>query len=69
MKLLFDLISDESKNAQAAWNLLFRLPIYDQQMTKRNSRFELRYWLYLQDYLNSGQLDAETFTKVATADD
>jgi hypothetical protein len=29
MNLLFELIKNDDKTAQASWNLLFRLPIYE----------------------------------------
>jgi hypothetical protein len=57
MGLLFNLIKEENKTAQAGWNLLFRLPLYSSYEENR-SRFELRYWLYKQDLAEKSELDS-----------
>lgn len=69
MELLLRLIKEDDKNGQVAWNLLFRLPVYDGESIQRGSMFELRYWLYLQDYFNRNEMSSEIFDSVISADE
>ena len=58
MALLFGLINDGSKSAEAAWKILFRLPVYLNAPIDSSSspEYHLRYWLYIQDHLHNSDV-------------
>ena len=59
MELLFKLIKQDDSKGQIAWKLLFRLPVYTgfSDTLDLSTRFELRYWLYLQDWAQKNDLN------------